>query len=209
MDVDDGRSGANLGAVRAGALGVIHSDEVRICESCSWFVRGDRDAVRIKRGKARNRFVRFAEIDLKSRSTLAINDRMKLVLFVRIRKHEVAVLLETAVAARNCFERLEDFATADRCLDLHGVRVVMTNDSRRVPRRPASEGSAFEEHDLVVAELTQVCDVRIAAEGAKLGQPEIKLGIIPGSGRTQRLPNLVGEGQALRLIFSGELIDAT
>jgi enoyl-CoA hydratase len=58
------------------------------------------------------------------------------------------------------------------------------------------------------SELAQACDVRIAHERAKLGQPEINLGIIPGGGATQRLPRLVGEGQAMRLILSGELIDA-
>ncbi|WP_313695684.1 enoyl-CoA hydratase/isomerase family protein [Halorarum halobium] len=58
-------------------------------------------------------------------------------------------------------------------------------------------------------ELAQACDVRIAAEGAKLGQPEIGLGLIPGGGGTQRLPRLVGEGQALKLILSGELVEAT
>ena len=57
-------------------------------------------------------------------------------------------------------------------------------------------------------ELAQACDVRIAHERAKLGQPEINLGIMPGGGGTQRLPRLVGEGQAMRLILSGELIDA-
>ncbi|ELZ39085.1 enoyl-CoA hydratase [Halorubrum saccharovorum DSM 1137] len=57
-------------------------------------------------------------------------------------------------------------------------------------------------------ELALACDVRLAAEDAKLGQPEISLGIIPGGGGTQRLPRLVGEGQAMRLILSGELIDA-
>ena len=57
-------------------------------------------------------------------------------------------------------------------------------------------------------ELATACDVRIAREGGKLGQPEINLGLIPGGGGTQRLPRLVGEGQAMRLILSGELIDA-
>jgi enoyl-CoA hydratase len=58
-------------------------------------------------------------------------------------------------------------------------------------------------------ELAQACDVRIAHERAKLGQPEINLGLMPGGGATQRLPRLVGEGQAMRLVLSGELIDAT
>ncbi|WP_128476262.1 enoyl-CoA hydratase/isomerase family protein [Halorussus pelagicus] len=57
-------------------------------------------------------------------------------------------------------------------------------------------------------ELALACDTRIAHEGAKLGQPEINLGIMPGGGGTQRLPRLVGEGQAMKLILSGELIDA-
>jgi enoyl-CoA hydratase len=57
-------------------------------------------------------------------------------------------------------------------------------------------------------ELALACDVRVAADTAKLGQPEINLGIIPGGGGTQRLPRLVGTGQAMRLILSGEIIDA-
>ena len=57
-------------------------------------------------------------------------------------------------------------------------------------------------------ELALACDLRIAARSAKLGQPEVKLGILPGGGGTQRLPRLVGMGQALRLTLTGEAIDA-
>jgi enoyl-CoA hydratase len=57
-------------------------------------------------------------------------------------------------------------------------------------------------------ELALACDLRVAADTAKLGQPEINLGIIPGGGGTQRLPRVVGTGQAMRLILSGEIIDA-
>jgi enoyl-CoA hydratase len=57
-------------------------------------------------------------------------------------------------------------------------------------------------------ELIQASDIRIAHENAKIGQPEINLGIIPGGGGTQRLPRLVGEGHAMRMILTGELIDA-
>ena len=52
------------------------------------------------------------------------------------------------------------------------------------------------------------CDIRIAADSARLGQPEINLGIIPGMGGTQRLPRLVGKGWAKYLDLSGEFIDA-
>ncbi|HXT20485.1 MAG TPA: enoyl-CoA hydratase-related protein [Thermoanaerobaculia bacterium] len=57
-------------------------------------------------------------------------------------------------------------------------------------------------------ELAMSCDVRIASEKARFGQPEIKLGLIPGGGGTQRLPRLVGLGHALRLILTGDMIDA-
>ncbi len=57
-------------------------------------------------------------------------------------------------------------------------------------------------------ELALACDVRVAARSARLGQPEIRLGLIPGGGGTQRLPRLVGYGQALRLILTGEMIGA-
>src|SRR5438045_6008063 len=57
-------------------------------------------------------------------------------------------------------------------------------------------------------ETAMACTIRIAAENAKFGQPEVKLGIIPGGGGTQRLPRLVGKGRALQLILSGEIISA-
>ena len=57
-------------------------------------------------------------------------------------------------------------------------------------------------------ELAMACHVRVAAEGAKFGQPEVKLGICAGYGGTQRLPRLVGKGRALQLLLTGEMIDA-
>jgi enoyl-CoA hydratase len=58
-------------------------------------------------------------------------------------------------------------------------------------------------------ELALACHIRLASENAKLGLPEVKLGIIPGYGGTVRLPRLVGRGRALELILTGEMIDAT
>ena len=57
-------------------------------------------------------------------------------------------------------------------------------------------------------ELAVACDIRVAARSARFGQPEIRLGLIPGGGGTQRLPRLIGAGRALRLILTGDLIDA-
>jgi len=58
-------------------------------------------------------------------------------------------------------------------------------------------------------ELAMACTLRVASEAAKFGQPEVKLGLAPGYGGTQRLPRLVGKGVALQLILSAEMIDAT
>ena len=57
-------------------------------------------------------------------------------------------------------------------------------------------------------ELAMACHIRIASEAARFGQPEVKLGITPGYGGTQRLPRIVGKGRALHLLLTGETIDA-
>jgi enoyl-CoA hydratase len=57
-------------------------------------------------------------------------------------------------------------------------------------------------------ELALACDFRIVGEAAKLGQPEILLGVIPGAGGTQRLPRLIGSSRAKDLVFSGRMVDA-
>jgi len=57
-------------------------------------------------------------------------------------------------------------------------------------------------------ELAMACHVRIASDAAKFGQPESKLGILPGYGGSERLPRLVGKGRAMQLLMTGEMIDA-
>jgi enoyl-CoA hydratase len=57
-------------------------------------------------------------------------------------------------------------------------------------------------------ELAMACTIRLASETARLGQPEVKLGLIPGYGGTQRLPRLVGPSMALKLLLTGEMIGA-
>jgi enoyl-CoA hydratase len=57
-------------------------------------------------------------------------------------------------------------------------------------------------------ELAMACTLRIASETAKLGQPEVKLGLLPGYGGSQRLPRLIGKGAALKLLLTGEIVSA-
>jgi enoyl-CoA hydratase len=57
-------------------------------------------------------------------------------------------------------------------------------------------------------ETAMACTIRIAVDTAQLGQPEVKLGLLPGGGGTQRMPRLIGKGRALQLILSGEMINA-
>ncbi|WP_448139449.1 enoyl-CoA hydratase/isomerase family protein [Sphingobacterium siyangense] len=57
-------------------------------------------------------------------------------------------------------------------------------------------------------EMALACHIRIASENAKMGLPEVSLGLIPGYGGTQRLPKLIGKGQAMQMILTGDMIDA-
>ena len=77
-------------------------------------------------------------------------------------------------------------------------------EASRLPVIAAVNGIAFGGG----CELTLACDVRLAARTARFGQPEIKLGIIPGWGGTQRLPRLIGSARATELLLTGDPIDA-
>ena len=96
-----------------------------------------------------------------------------------------------------------DAVEAER-LSRRGQEVFRTLETMRKPSVAALNGYALGGG----LELAMCCTIRIASHNAKLGQPEVRLGIVPGYGATQRLPRLVGRGRALELLLSGEPIDA-
>lgn len=104
--------------------------------------------------------------------------------------------------------------------DIAELAALDANGAHALSRRGQAVFAKFEaSHKPVVAavngfalgggcELAMACHVRIAGDLAKFGQPEVKLGFIPGYGGTQRLPRLVGPGHAAQLLLTGEIIDA-
>jgi enoyl-CoA hydratase len=88
---------------------------------------------------------------------------------------------------------------------MRGQRVFRTLETCRKPSVAAINGFALGGG----LELAMACTVRFASENAKVGQPEVKLGLVPGYGGTQRLPRLIGRGRALELLLSGDPISAT
>jgi enoyl-CoA hydratase/carnithine racemase len=81
---------------------------------------------------------------------------------------------------------------------------------RRLARLPVPSIAAIQADALGGGlELALCCDLRVADVGAKLGLPEVRLGVMPGSGGTQRLPRIVGVAKAKELVLMGEIIDAT
>ena len=97
-------------------------------------------------------------------------------------------------------------------LDKEGAREFITLVHRTcdaVRKVPAPTIARIEGHTLGAGiEFAAACDIRIANEKARFGQPEINLGIIPGGGGTQRLTRLIGEGKSMEMILSGDMIDA-
>jgi enoyl-CoA hydratase len=108
------------------------------------------------------------------------------------------------VAGADIKELAEHTANEARAAALRGQQAFRTLETCGKPSVAAINGFALGGG----LELAMACTVRFASENAKLGQPEVKLGLIPGYGGTQRLPRLVGRGRALELLLAGDPIDA-
>ena len=109
------------------------------------------------------------------------------------------------VAGADINELATQSPVAGRSHALHGQQVLDTIETLGKPVIAAINGYALGGG----CELAMACTLRIAADTARLGQPEINLGLIPGSGGTQRLARLVGSGRALQLLLTGDQISAT
>lgn len=89
-------------------------------------------------------------------------------------------------------------------LSAHGHRVFNSIEQCGKPVIAAVNGFALGGG----CELAMACHMRVAAENARFGQPEVKLGLIPGYGGTQRLPKLIGKGRAMELLMTADMVDA-
>ena len=143
----------------------------------------------------------------------ALNDALMRELGVAIEEARArddvgAVLLTGAgrafVAGADIAELADQNATEGKARAERGQRVFRRFEQSPKPTLAAVNGFALGGG----CELAMACHIRLASEAAKFGQPEVKLGIVPGYGGTQRLPRLVGKGRALHLLLTGEIIDA-
>jgi enoyl-CoA hydratase len=91
-----------------------------------------------------------------------------------------------------------------RCFAMLGQQVLSTIENLPQPVIAAVNGFALGGG----CELALACDIRLASENARFGQPEVNLGVLPGFAGTQRLPRLIGRGRANELLFTGDIIDA-
>jgi enoyl-CoA hydratase len=119
-----------------------------------------------------------------------------------------AVLLTGAgrafVAGADIGELVNQTAAGAKALALAGQAVFRRFETSPKPTVAAVNGFALGGG----CELAMACHIRLASDAAKFGQPEVKLGLTPGYGGTQRLPRLVGRGRALQMMLTGDVIDA-
>ena len=143
----------------------------------------------------------------------ALNDALMFELAAAIgdarERDEVGAVLLTGggrafVAGADIGELVDQTATEGKARAERGQRTFRLFETSPKPTLAAVNGFALGGG----CELAMACHLRLASDKAKFGQPEVKLGIVPGYGGSQRLPRLVGKGRALELLLTGDIIDA-
>jgi enoyl-CoA hydratase len=121
---------------------------------------------------------------------------------------EAGALIVTG-AGESAFVSGADIRDIEGRTGADGLAAISSSLFARIERFPRPTIAAVNGYALGGGcELALACDLRVAADTAKFGQPELGLGIIPAAGATQRLPRIVGLGWAKHLVFTGEIIDA-
>jgi enoyl-CoA hydratase len=143
----------------------------------------------------------------------ALNDALIAELRIAIaearRRHDIGAILVTGagrafVAGADITELVHQSAVDGKARAMRGQQVFRRFETSPKPTLAAVNGFALGGG----CELAMACHIRVASDAAKFGLPEVKLGIVPGYGGSQRLPRLVGRGRALQLLLTGETIDA-
>jgi enoyl-CoA hydratase len=139
----------------------------------------------------------------------ALMDELRTAIGEARRRRDVGAVLLTGagrafVAGADIAELADQRAVEGKARAERGQRVFRRFETSPKPTLAAVNGFALGGG----CELAMACHMRIASEAAKFGQPEVKLGIVPGYGGSQRLPRIVGKGRALQLLLTGEMIDA-
>jgi enoyl-CoA hydratase len=139
----------------------------------------------------------------------ALMDELRTAIAEARRRRDVGAVLLTGagrafVAGADIAELADQRAVEGKARAERGQRVFRRFETSPKPTLAAVNGFALGGG----CELAMACHMRIASEAAKFGQPEVKLGIVPGYGGTQRLPRIVGKGRALQLLLTGEIVDA-
>jgi len=138
----------------------------------------------------------FRELD-EAFATMAVDENIRVVLLLGAGGKAFA-------AGADIAELAETGAASGELLAERGQRVFRRIETLGKPAIACIDGFALGGG----CELAMACTLRLASEAARFGQPEIKLGLIPGYGGSQRLPRLVGPGAALKLILTGAIVDA-
>lgn len=152
--------------------------------------------------------ITFNRPDVRNALNLEMVDEIRGALHDLVEKQSVKALIFTG-AEDKAFVSGADIAELKERTKIDALRRINGQLFREIEQTPFPTIAAINGYALGGGcELALACDLRVAADHAKFGQPEVGLGILPGAGATYRLPRVIGLGHAKELIFTGNIIDA-